>query len=112
MDSSRADHLYEIAHKEAFPPGYPYHPLEPQQFRYLELLPNESLSATPRCRLYRGKPADSEYAALSYLWGQRDTQNPVFIELESQSFDVTPNLFSALQHLFIDEVHIDPLSIG
>jgi cadmium resistance protein CadD (predicted permease) len=99
IDSSRADHLYEIAHKEAFPPGYPYHPLEPQQFRYLELLPNESLSATPQCRLYRGKPADCDYAALSYVWGQRDTQNPVFIELESQPFDVTPNLFSALRHL-------------
>ena len=69
MDSSRADHLYEIAHQKAFPPGYPYHPLEPQQFRYLKLLPNESLSATPRCRLYRGEPADTEYAALSYVWG-------------------------------------------
>jgi hypothetical protein len=99
MTPSRADYLYDVAHKSAYLPGYPYQPLEPRQFRYLELLPSEDPSFRPQCRLYRGEPADSHYAALSYVWGQRDASNPVFIELESQAFEVTPNLFSALQEL-------------
>jgi len=99
MTSARAEILYETAHKSAYPPGYPYQSLDPQQFRFLELLPNEDHSARPQCRLYRGKPDNVNYAALSYVWGQRDTSNPLFIELESQPFEVTPNLFAALQHL-------------
>ncbi|KAH7090842.1 heterokaryon incompatibility protein-domain-containing protein [Paraphoma chrysanthemicola] len=99
MTPSRSDWLYDVAHRNTYPPGYPYRPLEPQQFRYLELLPSEDRSSRPQCRLYHGEPANSQYAALSYVWGQRETSNPVFIELESQVFEVTPNLFWALQGL-------------
>src|ERR1700744_563304 len=36
MDASKADEFYEAAHQKVFPPGYPYHSLEHQEFRYLE----------------------------------------------------------------------------
>jgi hypothetical protein len=56
MTPSRVDELYEVAHQQAFPPGYPYKSLKPQEFRFLVLLPATDPSSPLQCRnirLYR-----------------------------------------------------------
>lgn len=83
-------------------PGYPYRPLnsEKEEIRLLALLPSLDDSASIQCKLISSdKEMPMTYVALSYCWGQKDSENPSHIELEGQPFEVTPNLYSALRRL-------------
>jgi hypothetical protein len=86
---------------------YQYSELKsPTSIRLLRLLPKETDPGNLRCELFDFALEDVSgqapiYEALSYVWGSK--QNLKSIILDNQSFDITPNLFSALQHLRDDK---------
>ncbi|KAE8143769.1 heterokaryon incompatibility protein-domain-containing protein [Aspergillus pseudotamarii] len=75
-----------------------YTPLNDQEIRLVTIYPNKNSKAIIECSLevvsLRQRP---KFEALSYVWGSIDTFET--IRLDKQSFEVTPNLGSALRHL-------------
>ena len=80
-------------------PQYPYHQLDhsTRQFRLLALQPGRY--SDPICCSIRDSCLDGnpKYDALSYTWGTRESRTP--IKVHGQAFNVTENLYAALQHL-------------
>ena len=70
--------------------------------RLLALLPGEgpTLKATIFCVDLSSSPI---YEALSYVWGEMETQASYFIEIEGINMEITPNLYHALQALRMKE---------
>ena len=70
--------------------------------RLLRLMPNENDTANIRCELFEYALRESDkathpYEALSYVWGNSDKRQPIFIE--NQCLAVTLNLHAALLRL-------------
>ncbi|KAH8722793.1 heterokaryon incompatibility protein-domain-containing protein [Phaeosphaeriaceae sp. PMI808] len=83
---------------------YCYFPLspEPDRIRLLRLMPHEDETADIQCQLFEYSLQDSckkthLYEALSYVWGDPDEKQPIFID--EHRFDVTANLRAALSRL-------------
>ncbi|CZR55536.1 uncharacterized protein PAC_05424 [Phialocephala subalpina] len=77
---------------------YQYRPLEPQNFRLLELVPHHSLIADLHCRLIHSSIVSAHsYEALSYTWG--DGISTCRITLNGSPFYIRPNLREALRRL-------------
>jgi hypothetical protein len=77
-----------------------YHAINPElrEIRMLTLSSGEP-DEPVKCRLSTvSLAAEPTYDALSYVWGKHVYPSPG-IELDEKSFEVTPNLFSALRHI-------------
>ncbi|TPX18337.1 uncharacterized protein E0L32_011748 [Thyridium curvatum] len=80
--------------------AFTYRPLNTarHEIRLLHLLPAKDFNEPLRCELDLTTLQDAPpYEALSYTWGQPLITQP--IELDSQPFNITVNLESALRHL-------------
>ncbi|KAK3318730.1 heterokaryon incompatibility protein-domain-containing protein [Apodospora peruviana] len=76
--------------------------------RLLRLMPHQDKQAPIQCQIVLKEPGQTThlYEALSYTWGSKDNQNPIYIQSESSgstgrghSLLVTANLHAALVHL-------------
>ncbi|KAK4200865.1 heterokaryon incompatibility protein-domain-containing protein [Triangularia verruculosa] len=81
---------------------YQYSPLaEPTSIRLLCLLPAEDSTSPIHCQIIDYNLSilgeTHLYEALSYVWGEPNSQHHVFID--GEKLVVTPNLHAALQHL-------------
>ena len=101
-----------------------YAPLseKPNRIRLLQLLPSQVDPENVRCRLmeYTLRESDATnhpYEALSYVWGDND--KPQYIFVDDQELSVTPNLYTALLRLrdyelprilWVDAICIDQAS--
>ncbi|KAB8231630.1 HET domain-containing protein [Aspergillus alliaceus] len=75
-----------------------YTTLNDQEIRLVTIHPNKSWEALIECSLEVASLTQRpKFEALSYVWGSVDTFET--IHLDRQSFEVTPNLGSALRHL-------------
>jgi hypothetical protein len=100
-------------------------PLLPDSIRLLRLLPNEDKKAPIQCELFHCSLQDSDkrthpYDALSYVWGDPNKPQPVFVRehnsTSGHNLQVTKNLHEALLRLrncFVERIlWIDAVSIN
>ena len=79
--------------------AYQYDPLDHQvgHLRLVTIQPSPNHSAKIECILTHDHLGRAQYCALSYTWGNPD--NKQTISLNGRPFEVTKNLFVALQDL-------------
>lgn len=81
------------------PLAYPYRELIESDIRFLKVEPGE-LGSPIKCQLYQLPLTEDEHVdffALSYVWGDPTVTKP--ITLNGEPFEVTANLYSALDQL-------------
>lgn len=81
------------------PLAYPYRELIESDIRFLKVEPGE-LGSPIKCQLYQLPLTEDEHVdffALSYVWGDPTVTKP--ITLNGEPFEVTTNLYSALDQL-------------
>jgi hypothetical protein len=97
---------------------YPSLPLKADNIRLLHLLPNKNKDADLQCKLrnYSLQKLGSGthlYEALSYVWGDPDNPQPIYIN--KMKFSVRANLYAALlqlrDHSFIRIIWVDAVCI-
>jgi hypothetical protein len=98
---------------------YPSVPLEVDNIRLLHLLPNKNKDADLQCKLHNYSLLKSGsgthlYEAISYVWGDADNLQPIYIN--KKKFSVKANLYAALlqlrDHSFIRIIWADAICIN